>query len=365
MNKCRGCGAAVQTVDPTRRGYVRADVLEKRSESFYCERCYNLIHYNRPLPIDVSDVDMQAFIKEVAKSKSLIVNVVDVFDLEGTYVPGLNRYFPNNPIFFVANKFDLFPQSVKRGHIENYVREFLKEKGLSVSAALVLSSRRRDDLDELLALIRARKTGAETYFFGTTNVGKSTLINALVGRVKKTPGEITVSGVIGTTLDFIKAELEPDLTLIDMPGIVNDSQATYYLDFDNQKKLVGKKTLRPRVYQLDPGQALFLGGFCYLKFISGQSSSFVVYVSPAVPVHRVKLTNADGFYERHRDDLLEIPTPAERKRLGNMITREFAFGPEKSDIAISGLGFVTLVGEGRVAITCFEKIRLGIRKAII
>ena len=25
-----------------------------------------------------------------------------------------------------------------------------------------------------------------------------------------------------------------------MPGIVNDSQATYYLDFDNQKKLVGK-----------------------------------------------------------------------------------------------------------------------------
>ena len=139
MNKCRGCGAAVQTVDPTRRGYVRADVLEKRSESFYCERCYNLIHYNRPLPIDVSDVDMQAFIKEVAKSKSLIVNVVDVFDLEGTYVPGLNRYFPNNPIFFVANKFDLFPQSVKRGRIENYVREFPRRKAFPYPP-LVLSS---------------------------------------------------------------------------------------------------------------------------------------------------------------------------------------------------------------------------------
>lgn len=310
-------------------------------------------------------MDMREFIAAVAESKALVVNVVDVFDLEGTYVPEINDYFPDNPKLFVANKFDLFLPSVKRGKILAYVRAFFEEKGIDAADALVISARDREDIDALLAAIKSRQTGREAYFFGMTNVGKSTLINALVGRAKKTPGEITVSGYIGTTLDFIEAPLAPDLSLIDMPGIINARQATNYLDYANQKKLVSKKPIRPRVYQLDPGQTLFIAGFGFLKFISGSRSSFVVYAANALPIHRTRLENTGEFYERHRDDILKIPNPAERERLGKFARYDFTFGPEKVDITISGIGFVTLAGAGRVEVYCFEKIKVGIRKAII
>ena len=46
---CIGCGAKIQTDDPTERGYTPAAALQKGLDSgqVYCQRCFRLRHYNQ------------------------------------------------------------------------------------------------------------------------------------------------------------------------------------------------------------------------------------------------------------------------------------------------------------------------------
>jgi hypothetical protein len=111
-------------------------------------------------------------------------------------------------------------------------------------------------------------------------------------------------------------------------------------------------------------QALFIGGFAIIKFISGTRSSFVVNMPNALVIHRTKLENYSDFYEMHKDDILKIPNAEERKKLGDFKKHQFSFENDKIDICISGLGFITIAGCGEVEVECFENINVSVRKAI-
>ena len=39
--------------------------------------------------------------------KGLIVKIVDIFDFNGSWLPGLHRFVGNNPVLLIANKVDL------------------------------------------------------------------------------------------------------------------------------------------------------------------------------------------------------------------------------------------------------------------
>jgi ribosome biogenesis GTPase A len=228
-----------------------------------------------------------------------------------------------------------------------------------------MSSLKQADALRLLETIDSLHEGGDIYLFGMTNVGKSSIVNQ-ISRVLNIPSDITVSNMVGTTLDFIKLPLPNKTFLIDTPGILNTGQVTYYLDKRNLSLLTPKKFIRPTVFQLNEKQALFLGGFCILRFTEGERSSFVAYMPSMLVCHRTKLENADSFYQDHKDDILKIPNEEERKKLGNFVSYEFSFDKSKKiDITISGLGFVTLSGSGKVRVDCFETIRVGVREAIV
>ena len=64
------------------------------------------------------------------------------------------------------------------------------------------------------------------------------------------------------------------------------------------------------------------------------------------------------------DDILKIPTPKERKKMGAMKVHTFDFDG-KSEISISGLGFIGLTGRGKVAVVTYENILVSMREPII
>ena len=75
---------------------------------------------------------------------------------------------------------------------------------------------------------------------------------------------ITTSHFPGTTLDMIEIPLDDDKALYDTPGIINHHQMAHYLDPTELKFITPKKEIKPKVFQLNSEQTLFLGGLSRL-----------------------------------------------------------------------------------------------------
>lgn len=364
-NRCEGCGAKIQTTNKELKGYIKSDIYLKNPDHFLCERCFNLVHYNRNKEVHFNDEDFMKNIDVIRETKGLVVNIVDVFDLEGTLIEKLNEYFPENDIILVANKFDLFLSSVRVGKIKNYLMNLLSSKNMSAKEVMIVSSYREEDMRRLINAIVKYQNRQDVYFFGMTNVGKSSLINAITKLVSEKPTSITVSNMVSTTLDFIKIPLGNKTYILDTPGIINSSQATYYLSKETLDIITPKKYIKPKTYQLNPKQALFVAAFCYLEFLEGKPSSFTTNFSNTLVIHRTKLENAKDFFDKHKEDILKFPTEDELKRLGEWTETTFVITEEKKDISISGLGFIAINGTCKVCVKHPIKVKISIRDSIV
>lgn len=82
--KCIGCGATLQSENPNEAGYVPQSSLNK--EDVICKRCFRLKNYNEVQDVDLTSEDFLNMLKSLHNEDGLIVNVVDVFDLEGSMI---------------------------------------------------------------------------------------------------------------------------------------------------------------------------------------------------------------------------------------------------------------------------------------
>ena len=363
--KCKGCGVKIQTTEPNKPGYIREDVYEKNPHNFLCERCYNLQHYNKNIKIAIDEKEFLENAKKIASTNALVVNIIDTFDLEGTIIPNINELFPNNKILLIANKYDLFLRSNRPSKIKKYVYDYLAKHNIKINGLIVASAKEEISAKKIIMAIEKMAEGKDVYFFGMSNVGKSTLMNSIMYAVDETNTfRLTVSNNPGTTLDFVTVTLKNGLNLNDTPGIMNKSQITSYLDNDSLNRVIPKKFIKPRVYQLHPKQSLFVSGLAIINFLEGEKSSFVMNFSNGLLVHRTKLSNAMDFYNEHIDDILKIPTSEERERLGALKVTKFDIDGKK-EISISGLGFVGITGKGKVSVLTYENINVTLREPLI
>ena len=220
---CMGCGATIQTENHEEIGYTPTSVLTKmleKEEPVYCQRCFRLRNYNELQPASLSDDDFLKMLSSIAEEDALVVYVVDLFDLYGSMISGLKRFIGDNPVLFVANKVDLYPKSVNRNRLKNWIERFAKEYGIRPVDTILVSANKRIQIDELLDKINEYRQGKDAYVVGVTNVGKSTLINKLIQSIGGTKDVITTSQFPGTTLGQIDIPFDEKSSLIDTPGII-------------------------------------------------------------------------------------------------------------------------------------------------
>ena len=268
--KCIGCGATIQTEDVNKKGYIDKKVLENKKDNFYCKRCFDLKHYNKEQKIKTPLDEYLLNLKTIQKDKGLIVYIVDTFDFEGTLIYNINEIVNSSNILLVLNKIDLYLDSLNRNKIKNYVLKFLKEKQIKIKDIMLMSSFNDNDVEELFAKIKQLHNNKNVYFVGMTNVGKSTIINKII---KKYTGEediITVSNTLNTTLENIYIPLNDDCYIIDTPGLLNRNNLIYFLDKKTLEYITPKKYVKPKTFQINPGQTLFIQGFVKLDFIEGE-----------------------------------------------------------------------------------------------
>ena len=364
--RCIGCGAVIQSTDPTALGYTPASAVKRglTNDELYCQRCFRLRHYNEIAPVSLTDDDFLRLLGQIRASTALIVYVVDIFDFNGSLIPGLHRFVGDNPVLLVGNKEDLLPRSLRRPKLCDWIRQQANQAGIRPVDTVLVSAKKNHEIDELLATIEKYRHDRDVYVVGVTNVGKSTLINQIIKQRTGVQDLITTSRFPGTTLDEIEIPLDDGHKLVDTPGIIHPHQMAHVLSAKDLKIVAPQKEIKPRTYQLDPGQTVFIGGVARFDFETGPHSGFVTYFDNNLTLHRTKLTNADSFYEKHRGGLLTPPTAAELNDFPPLVRAEFHVN-EKSDVVFEGLGWVTVPAGVTVAAWVPKGVAALVRKAMI
>ncbi|MBA4493074.1 ribosome biogenesis GTPase YqeH [Paenactinomyces guangxiensis] len=361
---CEGCGISVQTEEPSALGYVPPAALER--EMVLCQRCYRIRHYGEIGTVNQNpDIYLQK-LGEIAGTDSLVVQVVDLFDFSGSWIPGIHRHIGDNPLLLLANKIDLFPRSTKWGRLREWLVQSARDLGITPIDVELCSAAKGLNMNETITAIEKYRQGRDVYIVGATNAGKSTFINRLLREVGgESQDVITTSPYPGTTLDAIRIPLEDGKAIVDTPGIVRRDRISEWVSPRDLKIVVPGETIRPKVYQLNDKQTLFLGGLARFDYVRGPRQPFVCYVSNRLYIHRTKLDHADVFQEKHCGGLL-VP-PADPEILPPWKKHVISLrGKEKQDVVIPGLGWIAC-GKEKATLHLWvpEGIRVMTRPAII
>lgn len=358
---CMGCGVSIQFDNPNKIGFVPPRKQARSMEELLCKRCFRIRHYHEILPVDPSESDYLQNLSQIAQSKCLVVQVVDLFDFEGSLIPGIHRHIGNNPLYLLANKIDLFPKSTNHSKLKKWVEQSAKRNGIFPIGIHLCSAVKGWLMDEALAEINTLRKGRDVYVIGTANVGKSTLINRLL----KLENQITTSRYPGTTLDTVRIPLSDGKAMIDTPGVLRRDRLSEWLTPKELKIVLPRQELKPKIYQLHDQQTLFLGGLSRIDYVEGPKQSFVCYVSNQLRIHRTKRENAVDIQRKHLGKMLVPPHNPDRLPAWNK-QRISLSGQQKEDLVIAGLGFIG-TGKKKAVIEMWvpKGIKVGTRPSII
>ncbi|WP_370586478.1 ribosome biogenesis GTPase YqeH [Parageobacillus thermoglucosidasius] len=362
--RCIGCGAIIQSEDETKPGYAPKSVLEK--EEVICQRCFRLKHYNEVQDVELTDDDFLKILHSIGQSEALVVKIVDIFDFNGSWLPGLQRFVANNPILLVGNKADLLPKSVKYPKLIHWMAQMANDLGLKPVDICLVSAVKGIGIAKAMEAIEKHRLGKNVYVVGCTNVGKSTFINRIIQETTGKGNVITTSYFPGTTLDIIEIPLDDGAALYDTPGIINHHQMAHFVDKKDLKIITPKREIHPKVYQLNEQQTLFFGGLARLDYIKGGRRSFVCYFANELPIHRTKLEKADALYAKQFGELLSPPSKHYIDQFPPLVAHTFTIKERKTDIVFSGLGWVTCNEPGAQVVAYAPKgVDILIRKSLI
>lgn len=345
MKKCLGCGAVLQTDDISKKGYVKLITQN------YCQRCFRLTHYN-DLTIDMKNAIARKDVLDAIKDiDGLFVLVVDIMAIEAALSRDIINVLKGRDVLLVINKYDTLPANVNMKKIEIYLEEVVTNKMKGINIIDVLLTQKFDpSFREFFVETIKRLDYEKIVFIGNVNAGKSTIVNKLLE-----DNRLTVSRYPSTTLDFNQMEIEGYI-MIDTPGLVDDYSVIMYVNQEELKKVLITDTLKPTIFQLYEPQSYFVEGILRLDlYPAKKNASVIFYINNLLNIHRTKVSNADNYFEKHKDELSICMTEP--------MTKEIVLD-ENCEIVINGLGIVSLKGIEKVVLTTQNKIDISIRKTV-
>lgn len=361
--KCIGCGAPLQSENKNAPGYVPEHNLFR--EDVICRRCFRLKNYNEVQDVEMDSEDFLNLLNGLSDRSGIIVNVVDIFDFEGSFINALKRIVGNKKIILVANKLDLLPKQINHRRVKEWLKRSAKKYGLEAEEVVLISAEKGWGIEDLLTAINQNRDHDDVYIVGTTNVGKSTLINKLIELSVGEKDVVTTSRFPGTTLDMIDIPLDETSFMYDTPGIIQEHQMTHLVTEKELKTIIPKKEIKQRVYQLNESQTLFFGGLARIDYVSGGKRPLICFFSNDLNIHRTKTEKANELWKNQLGDLLTPPNNVSNFNLKDIKAVRLETGKEKRDIMISGLGFITIDSGAKVIVRVPKNVDVVLRNSIL
>ncbi len=314
--KCLGCGSIMQFTDKDEAGYIE----EKNYDSAtICKRCFRMKYYGEYYDFKRKKDDFIDIVKSVNNTNELVLYVVDLFTLSDN-INIINNYLSND-IILVITKRDIMPKSINDEKLKTYIKKLFVHDNLK--DIVIISSINNQGFDELKEKIDKYQKSEKVYLVGCTNAGKSTLVNKLVKNYSGKESNITTSLMPATTLNQIKAVLDDKLTLIDTPGLIDETSIINFIDLKTLKAITPKKEINPVTFQLKINKAIELDNLARIEYVKGEKNSFTVYTSNKIKVNQVNINTHKEKYKDNEQYKFDLS--------GN------------KDIVINGLGHIKIV----------------------
>uniref|UniRef100_A0A1B0EZN4 G domain-containing protein n=1 Tax=Phlebotomus papatasi TaxID=29031 RepID=A0A1B0EZN4_PHLPP len=189
---CNGCGGMLQCAEPSFPGYIPSEIYktckEKELKKITCQRCHFLKNYNIALNVNILPEKYLQFISSIAHKPGLGVLIVDLLDFPTSIWSDVHKVIGDQrPLFIVGNKVDLIPKDCRNylNNIRANLREEVIKKGIreeNIKHIALVSATTGYGIEELITNLHHKwGTQGDVYLIGATNVGKSSLFNALLG----------------------------------------------------------------------------------------------------------------------------------------------------------------------------------------
>lgn len=357
--RCIGCGGPLQNTDINGAFYTPKSQDEKIP--VYCERCYKIRHYGQIKPSFMTETMVYDTLYQVEKRPGVMVLVTDALDFYGSIHPFFIAMSEAKRTIVIVNKIDVLPHAISEQNLKTRFLQKAKNAGLNIDELILVSALKKKNIDALYqALVKASR-GQDLYLMGLTNVGKSSILNALLSAQGLTP-TITTSFEPNVTQDLIPFNIGSQ-TLYDTPGLTSRHSYRYYLHGSSLRAVLPLKEIKPRVFQNLVLQAFFIGGLCYVVCEATDKSTLIAYFSEKLMVHHRQSHDHEVWFEAKKGEFLIPPVASDLP--ATMTKTTFNTELKKRDIIIPGLGFFTLNHVSHVDIYHYDSVTPTMEEGLI
>ncbi|ATZ16353.1 hypothetical protein JN01_0606 [Entomoplasma freundtii] len=355
--KCHGCGADLQNLHQSKIGY------SEKLTNQYCLRCFKMKHYKVVIPQEITPAQFteqlaSLLVKPNELKHRLFYYVIDIFDIELSRNHYLETLLANEKVTILVNKVDLMPKAVKRLKLQKYFQDLFATSPLTNYQVFLVSKNNTNSLKFLQKQLEKQNTN-EQYFIGHSNVGKSSLINALLKQNKQSENLVTAPS-FHTTLNFLPVKINDYLTIIDTPGLNREDAWNYYVTPNDLKYLHFQKELLQYTYQIESGQSLIIGGLISVNFSfpAEQKIDLHYYAYQHLDIHRTKTNKSNDYLQKHQLEL--HPEPQAELINNHFLTYQpkIDVKTKRFDLSLGNLGWINVPNIPKLNITVSTNINL-------
>jgi ribosome biogenesis GTPase YqeH len=316
--------------------------------------------------MEMTREDYRKEVQMTSQNSDIALAVFDIIDFEGSFDDEILDVLREMDSIVIINKVDLIPGGKHASEVAFWVKERLAEEGIVPLDIAIVSAKNTYGINGIIRkLNHFYPKGAKAMVLGTTNVGKSSIINRLLGEKK-----VTISKYPGTTLKSTKNMIpNTRITLIDTPGLIPQGRISDLVCEECHLKIVPSKEISRKTFKLKAEKIILIGGMVKLRVLTDSEIKpiFSIFASKNVTFHDTKEERVEDLLREHTGTLITPPCDKCKDEFYNLPTKTEVFTIDTSEeLVFKGLGWISVKrGPLKVEVTLPEESELIVRDAFI